>query len=208
LAMSSDNTSSAVTYTSISFDSNGLSWGIPLVNVSELPEMDPYEEHVPVYVPEPEHPKYHAPLDDDIQVEDQLYADDVSPTAESPRYIADLDSMEADTDEDFIDYLDKPEDDDEDPEKDLNEEHDLEDEDTKEDEPSKGSDDTEPFEEDETAITPPPPRHCGARISVRPQTPMAASTQALIDAFAAGSPLFPLPPTNPAYGQTPLGHRA
>nr|GFD30352.1 hypothetical protein [Tanacetum cinerariifolium] len=58
---------------------------------------------------------------------------------------------------------------------------------------------------DETAVTPPPPRHRGARISVRPQTPMAASTQALIDAFAAGSPLFLLPPTSPAYNQEPLG---
>ncbi|GJT75114.1 hypothetical protein Tco_1041839 [Tanacetum coccineum] len=44
LAMSLDNTSSAVTYTSISSDLNGLSWGIPLVNVGELPEMGPYEE--------------------------------------------------------------------------------------------------------------------------------------------------------------------
>ncbi|GKB09748.1 hypothetical protein Tco_0838060, partial [Tanacetum coccineum] len=42
----------------------------------------------------------------------------------------------------------------------------------------------------------------------RPQTPMAASTQALIDAFAAGAPSFPLPPTNPTYDQAPLGHRA
>nr|GFC49599.1 hypothetical protein [Tanacetum cinerariifolium] len=32
--------------------------------------------------------------------------------------------------------------------------------------------------------------------------------QALIDAFAARSPLFPLPPTSPAYDQAPLGHRA
>ncbi|GJW26803.1 hypothetical protein Tco_0040614 [Tanacetum coccineum] len=168
-------------------------------------------------------------LDDDIQVEDQPYADDASPTAESPGYIADSDSME----EDSIDYPDEPEDDDEDPEEDddedpeedPSEEHDPEDDDedpeedpseehepedvgTKEKEPSEGSDETEPFEEDETAITPPPPRHRGSRISVRPQTPMAASTQALIDAFAAGSPLFPLPPTSPAYDQTPLGHRA
>ncbi|GJS08869.1 hypothetical protein Tco_0365665 [Tanacetum coccineum] len=85
-AMSSDNASSAVTYTSVSSDSNGpSSWGIPLVNVGELPEMDPYEEvaqqghahplspayvpdpmeldeHVPVYVPEPEHPRsYNTP---------------------------------------------------------------------------------------------------------------------------------------------------
>nr|GFB10757.1 hypothetical protein [Tanacetum cinerariifolium] len=78
------------------------------------------------YVPEPQHPEYHAPSDDDIQVED----------------------------------------DDEDPEEDPNEEHE-----------SKGSEETEPFKEDEIAITPPPPRHRRARISVRPQTPMAASTQ-------------------------------
>ncbi|GKC48161.1 putative reverse transcriptase domain-containing protein [Tanacetum coccineum] len=37
---------------------------------------------------------------------------------------------------------------------------------------------------------------------------MTTSTQALIDAFAAGSPLFPLPPTSPTYDQAPLGHRA
>ncbi|GKG25306.1 hypothetical protein Tco_0395934, partial [Tanacetum coccineum] len=42
--MSSDYASSAVTYTSISSNLNGLSWGIPLVNASELLEMDPYEE--------------------------------------------------------------------------------------------------------------------------------------------------------------------
>ncbi|GJZ93183.1 hypothetical protein Tco_0665248, partial [Tanacetum coccineum] len=76
----------------------------------------------------------------------------------------------------------KPEDDDEDPEEDPNEEHEPEDEDTKEEEPSEGSDETEPFEEEETA--------------------------ALIDAFAAGSPPFLLPPTSPAYDQAPLGHRA
>ncbi|GJR69258.1 hypothetical protein Tco_0015323 [Tanacetum coccineum] len=181
---------------------------IPLVNAGELPEMDPYEEvaqqgqapplspayvpdpmeldeHVPVYVLEPEHPEYHVPSDDDIQVEDQPYAEDASLAAESPGYIADSDSMEEDTDEDSIDYPDEPEDgeedDDEDPKEDPNEEHEPEDDDTKEEEPSKGSDETEPFEEDETA--------------------------ALIDAFAAGSPLFPLPPTSPAYDQAPIGHR-
>ncbi|GJV83778.1 hypothetical protein Tco_1523676 [Tanacetum coccineum] len=174
--MSSDNASSAVTYTSISSDSNGPSWGIPLMNAGELSEMDPYEEvaqqgqapplspayipdpieldeHVPVYIPEPEHLEYHVPSDDDIQ------------------------------------------DDEEDP----SEEHELEDEDTKEEEPFEGSNETEPFKEDESAITPPPPGHYGARTFVRPQIPMAASTKALIDAFAAGSPPFPLPPTNPTY---------
>ncbi|GKA19747.1 hypothetical protein Tco_0699662 [Tanacetum coccineum] len=69
---------------------------------------------------------------------------------------------------------------------------------------------TEPFEENETAATPPPPKHHGARVFVRPQTPITASTQALIDASAARSlPLSPLPlpsppPINPTYDQTPL----
>ncbi|GJY69853.1 hypothetical protein Tco_0472835 [Tanacetum coccineum] len=191
-----------ITYTSISSDSNRPSWGIPLVNADKLPEMDPYEEvaqqgqvppllpayvpdpieleeHVPVYVPEPEHPEYHVPSDDAIQ----------------------------DPKEDLSEEH-EPEDDDEDLEEDPNEEHVLEDEDTKEEEPSEGSDETEPFEEDETAVTPPPPRHRGARIYVRPQTPMAASTQALIDAFVVGSPPFLLPPTSPTYDQALLAHRA
>nr|GEZ90280.1 putative reverse transcriptase domain-containing protein [Tanacetum cinerariifolium] len=194
--MSSDNAQSAVTYTFISSDSNGPSWGIPLMNVGEFSEMDPYEEvtqqgqahplspayipdpmeldeHAPVYVPEPQHPEYHAPSHDDIQVED------------------DDDDPEEDPSEEH-----EPEDDDEDPEEDPNEAHE-----------SKGSEETEPFEEDEIAITPPPPRHRRSRISVRPQTPMATSTHALIDAFASGSSLFPLPPTSPAYDQAQLGHR-
>nr|GEY77181.1 hypothetical protein [Tanacetum cinerariifolium] len=91
----------------------------------------------------------------------------------------------------------EPEDDDEDPEEDPNEEHE-----------SKGSDETEPFKEDKIAVTPPPSRHHGARISVRPQTPMTASTQALIDAFASRSSPFPLPPISPAYDQAQLGRRA
>nr|GFD07917.1 hypothetical protein [Tanacetum cinerariifolium] len=91
----------------------------------------------------------------------------------------------------------EPEDDDEDPEEDPNEEHE-----------SKGSNETEPFKEDKIAVTSPPSRRRGARISVRPQTPMAASTQALIDAFASGSSSFPLPPTSPAYDQAQLGRRA
>nr|GFA47228.1 reverse transcriptase domain-containing protein [Tanacetum cinerariifolium] len=140
--MSSDNAQSAVTYTSISSDSDGPSWGIPLMNVGELPEMDPYEEvaqqkqahplspayvpdpmeldeHVPVYVPDPEHPEYHAPSDDDIQVED------------------DNEDPEKDPEEDPSEE-NEPEDDDEDPEEDPNEEHE-----------SKGFEETESFEEDE-----------------------------------------------------------
>nr|GEY10713.1 reverse transcriptase domain-containing protein [Tanacetum cinerariifolium] len=131
------------------------------------------DEQAPVYVSEPQHPEYHAPSDDDIQVED------------------DDDDTEEDPSEEH-----EPEDDDEDPEEDPNEEHE-----------SKGSYKTEPFKEDKIAVTPPPSRHRGARISVRPQIPMAASTHALIGAFASESSPFLLPPTSPAYDQAQLGHR-
>ncbi|GJU21237.1 hypothetical protein Tco_1154579 [Tanacetum coccineum] len=247
--MSSDNASSAVTYTSISSYSNGLSWGIPLVNAGEIPEMDPYEEvaqqgqayplspayvpdpieldeHVPVYVLEPEHPEYHAPSDDDIQVEDQPYADDASPTAESPGYIADSDSMEEDTNKDSIDYPDKPEDgeedDDEIPRRILEPTEDDEEEEhiapvdfftlpVVDPVPSAG--DTEAFKTDESALTPGSPqtrvsfsqtRLCRARKTVRLEPPLSASVEARI----AEHVVTPIPPTSPAYDHAPLGHRA
>ncbi|GKD96044.1 putative reverse transcriptase domain-containing protein, partial [Tanacetum coccineum] len=180
-AMSSDNASSTVTYTSVSSDSKGpSSWSIPLLNAGEIPELDPYEEvaqqgqahplsptyvldpmeldeYVPVYVPEPEHPEYHAPSDDDIQVEDQPNADDASPTAESPGYIADTDTMKEDTDEDSIDYPDEPkdgkEDDDEDskedPEEDPCKDRDPEDDDDDDDTDDEDEEPTEDEEEEE-----------------------------------------------------------
>ncbi|GJS23539.1 putative reverse transcriptase domain-containing protein [Tanacetum coccineum] len=209
--MSSDNESSAVTYTFVSSDSNGpSSWGILLVNASEILEMDSYKE--------PEHPKYHAPSDNEIQVEDQPYADVASPTAESPRYIADSDSIEKDIDADSIDYLDEPDDgnknDDEDPEEDPKEHPtpidssavpvvDLV--------PSAG--DIEAFEIDESAPIPRSPqtrvpfsqtRLCRAQKTVRLEPPMSASMEARIAKHAAA----PIPPTNPTYDQAPLGHRA
>nr|GEW71755.1 hypothetical protein [Tanacetum cinerariifolium] len=107
------------------------------------------------------------------------------------------------------------EDHDEDPKEDPSEEHEPEDDDDDEDleeDPNEehkpeDSDKTKPFEEYKIDVTPPPPRHRKARISVRPQTPMAASTQALIYACIAGSSPLPLPPISLAYDQASLGHR-
>ncbi|GJR46938.1 putative reverse transcriptase domain-containing protein [Tanacetum coccineum] len=114
-----------------------------------VPDPMVLDEHVPIYVPEPEHPEYHAPSDDDIQVKDQPYANDASPTAESPRYIADSDSMKEDTDEDSIDYPDEPEDgeedNDKDPEEDPSKEHKLEDDD---DDDDTDDEDEEPTEDE------------------------------------------------------------
>ncbi|GJX74831.1 putative reverse transcriptase domain-containing protein [Tanacetum coccineum] len=177
--MSSDNASSTVTYTSVSFNLNEpSSWGILLVNTDELPDMDSYEEvaqqgqahllspayvldpmeldeHVPIYAPEPEHLEHHVPSDDDIQAEDQPYAEDASPTAESPGYIADSDPIEDDTNADSIDYPDEP-----------------------------GTND-----EDET---------------VRLKPPMSAFMKACIVEHT----VTPIPSTSLTYDQAPLGHRA
>nr|GFA39093.1 hypothetical protein [Tanacetum cinerariifolium] len=109
---------------------------VPPLSHAYVPDPMELGEHVPVYIPNPEHPEYHEPSDDDIQASEE------DPSEEH-----------------------EPEDDDEDLEEDPNEEHEPEDEDTKEKEPSEGFDKTEPFEEDETAVTPPPPRHHRARIS-------------------------------------------
>ncbi|GKF06949.1 hypothetical protein Tco_0037617, partial [Tanacetum coccineum] len=237
-AMYSNNASSTVSYTSVSSDSNRLSsWGIPLEKADEISDMDPYEEiaqqgqahplspayvtdpmeldeHVPLYAPELEHPKHLVPADDDSQAEDQPYAEDASPTAESPGYIADSYLMEDDTDADSIDYPNEPGTDDED--EDPSEEHEPKNEDAKEDESSEDSDGTGPFKENETAATPPPPRLPQTRIpfsqthlrrvrkTVRLQPPIPASMEARIAEHAAA----PIPPTNPTDDQVPLGHRA
>ncbi|GKF57605.1 hypothetical protein Tco_0171142, partial [Tanacetum coccineum] len=222
--------SSTVTYTSVSSDPNGpSSGGIPLINAGEISNVDPYEEVAqqrqahplsPAYVPDPieidehvplyvlEHPEHHDSSEEDMSVEDQPAVED----ADSHRFLGDSNSMEDDTNADSIDYPDEPEDgedDDEDPEEDPSKERESKDEKAKEDESFEDSDETEPFEENETAATPPSLGRRGARITVRPQPPMAASTQKLIDAFDAGSPSFPSPPPiNPTYDQAPLGHRA
>ncbi|GKC12328.1 hypothetical protein Tco_1009110, partial [Tanacetum coccineum] len=124
------------------------------------------DEHVPLYAPELEYPEHHVLSDDDSQAEDQPYAEDASPNAESPRYIADSDPIEDDTNTDSIDYPDEPgtDDEDEDPEEDPSKEHDPKDEGAKQDESFEDSDETEPFEENETAATPPPPRSPQTRI--------------------------------------------
>ncbi|GJV37580.1 hypothetical protein Tco_1410057 [Tanacetum coccineum] len=144
--------------------------GIPLDNVGEILDVDLYEE-----------------VAQQGQAEDQPYAEDASPTAESHGYIADSNPMEDDTNADSIDYPDEPgtDDEDEDPKEDPSEEHKPENEDAKED---------ESFET----------RLCRARKTVRLDSPMPASIEARIAEHA----IAPIPPTSPTYDQAPLSHRA
>ncbi|GJR26266.1 reverse transcriptase domain-containing protein [Tanacetum coccineum] len=116
-----------------------LEQGIPLMNAGELPEMDPYEEvskqrqaaplspayvsdpmelehHILVYISEPVYLEYHVPSDDDIQIKDQPYVTDASPSALSPGYIAASnlkEDPEEDSEEDSIDYAADTDDDEE-----------------------------------------------------------------------------------------------
>nr|GEV07843.1 hypothetical protein [Tanacetum cinerariifolium] len=218
----------SLTYTSISSDSDGRSWGIPLVNASELPEMDLYTEvaqqgqapqlspayvpdpmeldgHVPVYDLEPEYPEYHVSSDDDMQVEDQP----IGPT-DYPVNRGDDDDEPSNDDDD-----DDTNDEDEEPTKD-------EDDDEEEEhlaladfsavpvvDPVPSARDTEAYETDESAPTPRSPhtrvpfsqtRLCKARITVRLEPPMSASMEERIDEHAA----TPIPPTNAAYDQALL----
>ncbi|GJW93283.1 hypothetical protein Tco_0172955 [Tanacetum coccineum] len=213
LAMSSDNTSRASG--DRPYEEVAQQGQAPPLSPAYVPDLMELDEHVPIYVPEPEHPEYHVPTDDDIHVEDQPYADNASPTAESPGHIADSESME----EDSIDYPDEPKDDDEDPKEDPKEDHtdDPTDREDGDDEPSNDDDDdddtddedeepTEDEEEEEhiasadSSVT----RLRRARKTVRLEPPMSASMEVRITEHVAA----PIPPTSPAYYQAPLGHRA
>ncbi|GJT17801.1 putative reverse transcriptase domain-containing protein [Tanacetum coccineum] len=191
----------------------GQAYPLSPVYVPDPMELD---EHVPVYVPELEYPEYHAPSDDDIQVEDQPYAEDASPTAESPGYLADSDSMEEDTDADSIDYPDKPEDgekdDDKDPEEDPSKEHEPEDDDDDDDD----DDDTDDEDEEPTKEEEHPALADSSVVPVVDLVPLAGDTEAFKTNESAPTPkspqnrhaAAPIPPTSPTYDQAPLGHRA
>ncbi|GKB23646.1 putative reverse transcriptase domain-containing protein [Tanacetum coccineum] len=145
------------------------------VSGPEEPEQAPPS---PDYVPGPEH------ADDEIVAEDQPYAEDASPTVQSPDYVPESDPEvdpeeddDEDPEEDPVDYPadrgDDGDDEDEPSEEDEDDDVDIEaDEDEEEEEHPAPADsvvvalpttdqatsakETEPFETDESAATPPP----------------------------------------------------
>ncbi|GKF24268.1 hypothetical protein Tco_0076590 [Tanacetum coccineum] len=171
----------------------------------------------PDYVPGPEEPDQ-APLspnyvlgpehtDDEIVAEDQPYAKDVSPPAQSPDYVPDTDpeaDLEEDDDEDpEEDPIDYPADggDDEDDEMDI-EEHEDDDMDVEVDEEAEeehsapaypvvvalpatapSAEETEPFETDESVAMPPP--HPAYRITARITIPEPLPVPAWSDSEVA-----------------------
>nr|GEY35560.1 putative reverse transcriptase domain-containing protein [Tanacetum cinerariifolium] len=190
---------------------------------------EPEASHSPDYIPGPEYPEHPLLADDVVPTEEQPLPTAVSPTAESPRYIADsepeMDPKEDDGDdeeseEDSIDYLTSRGDDHADDDSDDLSEDDADDEDEKESSDSEeeeeehlastvpapalyssvfASEEIEPFEEGETAATPPPFRYrIAARISVRPHIPMPFHSESEVERLLAipTPPLSPVSPTS------------
>nr|GEW95842.1 hypothetical protein [Tanacetum cinerariifolium] len=133
---------------------------IPGTEAPPSPDYIPGPEATPSpdYIPGPEYLEYLLPADDVLPVEEQPLPAAVSPTAESPGYITDSDpEMEPEeedgddekSEEDSIDYPASRGDDNADDDGDDLSEDDADDEDEEE-----SSD--RPFEEGETAATPPP----------------------------------------------------
>ncbi|GKA45327.1 hypothetical protein Tco_0738123, partial [Tanacetum coccineum] len=176
----------------------------------EEPEQAPLS---PDYVPGPEYPKYLAPSDEEVPVEDQLYVVADSPIALSLGYVADSDPEE-DSKDGLVDYpADGGDGDDDDSSNDDEEEEEASEE--KEEEhltladsvvspvvdhvPS--SEETKPFETDESAATPPLPPACRTttRISIRPEAPMSFPSEEEVERLLT----LPPPPPSPLISLSP-----
>ncbi|GJY00153.1 hypothetical protein Tco_0357171 [Tanacetum coccineum] len=219
----SDSEDSTVTYTVVSSQFRGLS-DIGSLEFDGLPMMlkDPYVEATlqappsPNYVPGPEHPpslqfvlepvypEFMPPEDEVFPAEEQPLPVAVSPTAESPGYIADYDPEE-DPKEDPTNYSadggdDDDDDDDESSDDDEDDDDDVEeDEDEDEEEHPAPTNSVPPLIARLLAIPSPPPSPLSPLSSPLPQIPSPP--------LPVSSPVHvsPLPlPTSPTY---PLGYR-
>ncbi|GJZ85486.1 hypothetical protein Tco_0650825 [Tanacetum coccineum] len=187
---------------------------------------DPEHPPLPVYIHEPEYPEYLVPSEDETPMEDQPLPDNDSPTALSPSYV----SSDDDDDDDDAD--------DEDEEASENEDDDMEEEHlTPTDssailvvDPVPSVGDTEAFETDESAPTPPSPRSPQitpipfpseanvARLLALPTPPPCPLTplssplpQIPLPPLLVSSPPLPLPSPivdSPTYVEAPPGYRA
>ncbi|GJZ13499.1 hypothetical protein Tco_0548729 [Tanacetum coccineum] len=174
----------------------------------------------PEFVPEPVYPEF-MPLEDEIlPAEEQPLPAAVSPTADSPGYVPESDPEEdpeedddEDPKEDPADYPadggDDGDDEDESSNDDEDEEVDIE-RDEEEEHPAPAdstavalpavdqapiAEETEPFETDESAATPPPHPACRvtARISIRDETPISLPPREKVERLFT----MPTPPSSP-----------
>ncbi|GJT98169.1 putative reverse transcriptase domain-containing protein [Tanacetum coccineum] len=185
---------------------------------------DPYVQSPPPpdFVPEPVYPEFMPPEDEILPAEEQPLPAADSPTADSPGYIPESDPEEdpeedddEDPEEDPADYPadggDDGDDEDEPSDDDEDEEVDIEADDEEEEEhpapadstavalpavdQAPSAEETEPFETDESAATPPPhPAYrVTARISIRDETPISLPPREEVERLLA----MPTPPSSP-----------
>ncbi|GJX58581.1 hypothetical protein Tco_0289971 [Tanacetum coccineum] len=180
----------------------------------EEPEQAPPS---PDYVPGPEH------TDDEIVAEDQPGAEDASPTAQSPDYVPESDPEadpeeddDEDPEEDPVDYPadggDDGDDEEGSSEDDEDDDMDIEADDEEEEEEhlapadsvvvalpatdqAPSAEETEPFETDESAATPPP--HPAYRVTARISIPAPVPTPLWSDAEVARLLAISTPPSSP-----------
>ncbi|GJR12207.1 hypothetical protein Tco_0794859 [Tanacetum coccineum] len=178
--VSSDEASSGVTYTSISSDYEDPSYagaraGTAFTGLRTRPE----------------YPEYLAQSDAEIPVEDQPHAADASPTALSPGYIADSDPEEDPEDELEDGPTDYPADGVDDDDDSFRPDSTAVSPDV---DPVSSAKETEPFETDESAATPPPAYRTTARMFVRTQAPIPFPSEAEIPSPPLPLSSSPLPP--------------
>ncbi|GKD14635.1 putative reverse transcriptase domain-containing protein, partial [Tanacetum coccineum] len=178
------------------------------------PEQAPFS---PDYVPGPEYPEYLAPSDEEVPVEDQPYVVADLPIALSLGYVADSDPEE-DSEDGPVDYpADGGDGDDDEEEEEASEEEEAQEEEEEHLAPADSvvapvvdhvpySEETEPFETDESAPTPRPPqtivpfsqtRLRRARKTAILEPPMSPSMEARIAEYAIPSPPLPPLPSSP-----------
>ncbi|GJV95822.1 hypothetical protein Tco_1547399 [Tanacetum coccineum] len=222
----SDSEDSTVTYTEVSSPFEDLS-DIGSPGVDGLPMMpeDPYTyvvaalqappspDYVPgpeyppslEFVPKPVYPEFMPPEDEVFPAEEQPLPVAVSPTTDSPGYIAESDPKEdeKDPEEDPTDYPADGGDDDDDNDESSNDDEDDDDVDVEEDE------DEEEEEHPALADSIPPPTSC---IPSPPPSPLSLWSSPLpqipLPPLPVSSSVPVSPPPLPASPTYPLGYRA
>ncbi|GKA89407.1 hypothetical protein Tco_0811219 [Tanacetum coccineum] len=215
----SDSDESGVTYTEISSPFEGLSdIGSPRADDHEYLELPwmPEDPYVEAALKAPPSPDY-------IVAEDQPYAEDASPTAQSPDYVPESDpeadpeeDNDEDPEEDPVDYPadggDDGDDEDEPSEEDEDDDVDIEADEDEEEEEHPALDDsvvvalpaadqaisaeeTESFETNESAATPPP--NPAYRVTARISIPAPVPTPVWSDAEVAKLLAISTPPSSP-----------
>ncbi|GKA49269.1 hypothetical protein Tco_0742227 [Tanacetum coccineum] len=227
----SDSDESEVTYTEDPYVEAALQ-ALPSLDYVPGPEEPKQAPPSPDYVPGPEEPEQAPPspdyvlgpehADDEIIAEDQPYAEDASPTAQSPDYVLESDPKadpEEDDDEvpeeDPVDYPADGGDDDDDEEgsseDDKDDDMDIEaDEEEEEEHPASAdsvvvalpaadqapsAEETEPFKTDESAATPPP--HPAYHVTTRISIPALVPTPVWSDAEVSRLLAISTPPSSP-----------